>query len=133
MLDTLLPTDPILLLIVVDGPYSLLPPDVKSWFGPTKDNRIKIPAPSVEQRAAFFESLVKDVKRPPNMFADSVKRRKRVLEVLPVTPPLEPKKPSAPEMAVIGPPALQACRTISIVRSTRPATPPLFATSHELV
>jgi hypothetical protein len=101
MLDTLLPTDPILLLVVIDGPYSLLPPDVKSWFGPTKDNCIKIPAPSVEQRVAFFESLVKDVKRPPNMFADGVKRRKRVLEVLPVAPPLEPKKPNAPEMAVL--------------------------------
>jgi hypothetical protein len=101
MLDTLLPTDPILLLVVVDGPYSLLPPDVKSWFGPTKDNRIEIPAPSVEQRVAFFEALVKDVKRLPNMFADGVKRRKRVLEVLPVAPPLEPKKPSAAELAVL--------------------------------
>jgi hypothetical protein len=32
---------------------------------------------------------------------------------------------------VIGPPALQARRTIPTVRSIRPVTPPLFATSHE--
>lgn len=101
MLDTLLPTDPILLLVVVDGPFSSLPPDVKAWFGPTKDTRIETPMPAPEQRAAFFESLVKDVRRPPNMFADGVKRRKRVLEVLPIAPPLEPKKPSAAEMAVL--------------------------------
>ena len=101
MLDTLAPTDPILLLVVVDGPFSSLPPDVKSWFGPTKDNRIEPPVPSAEQRTLFFEPLIKDVGRPPNMFADGVKRRKRVLEVLPVAPPLEPKKPSAAELAVL--------------------------------
>ncbi|KAH6890090.1 AAA-domain-containing protein [Coprinopsis sp. MPI-PUGE-AT-0042] len=76
MLETLLPTDPILLLAVVDGSFSDLPKDVKAWFGASKDNR---------KRAEFFEPLIKDVQQ--------------ILEVLPIAPPLEPRKPSAAELA----------------------------------
>ena len=100
MLDTLSPSDPILLLAVVDGKFSDLPRDVKAWFGPTKDNRVELTAPSVEQRERFFEGLIKDVRRPPNQFADGMKRRKRILEELPIAPPLEPRQPTAAELAV---------------------------------
>lgn len=100
MLDTLLPTDPILLLAVVDGPFSALPKDVKAWFGPSRDNRVQLVSPSSEKRAAFFEPLLKDVARKPTDFADGVKRRKRILEELPIAPPLEPRKPSAAELAL---------------------------------
>ncbi|KAJ3535003.1 hypothetical protein NMY22_g6683 [Coprinellus aureogranulatus] len=100
MLDTLLPTDPILLLAVVDGPFSALPKDVKAWFGPSRDNRVQIAPPSPEKRSAFFEPLLKDVARKPVEFADGVKRRKRILEELPIAPPLEPRKPSAAELAL---------------------------------
>lgn len=99
MLETLLPTDTILLLAVVDGPFSSLPRDVKSWFGPSRDNRIELVTPTSEQRAAFFEPLLKDVARKPNEFSDGVKRRKRILEELPIAPPLEPRKPTAAELA----------------------------------
>ncbi|KIM42662.1 hypothetical protein M413DRAFT_70190 [Hebeloma cylindrosporum] len=100
MLDTLAPTDPILLLAVVDGRFSDLPRDVKAWFGPTKDNRVELPAPTVSQREAFFAGLVKDVQRPPNKFSDGMERRKRVLEELPIAPPLEPRKPTPAELAL---------------------------------
>jgi hypothetical protein len=100
MLDTLNPTDPILLLAIVDGNFSELPPDVKSWFGATKDNRVALGYPSMQQREEFFDGLVKDVRRPPNQFADGVKRRKRILEKLPIAPPLEPRQPTAIELAV---------------------------------
>ncbi|TFK28597.1 AAA-domain-containing protein [Coprinopsis marcescibilis] len=100
MLETLLPTDPILLLAVVDGPFSALPKDVKYWFGAAKDNRVQLIPPSAYQRESFFDPLLKDVRRPPNQFADGVKRRKRILEVLPVAPPLAPRKPSAAELAL---------------------------------
>lgn len=100
MLDTLAPTDPILLLAVVDGNFSELPRDVKAWFGPTKDNRVELAAPSITQREAFFEGLLNDVQRPPNKFADGMERRKRVLEELPIAPPLEPRKPTAAELAL---------------------------------
>jgi hypothetical protein len=100
MLDTLAPTDPILLLAVVDGNFSDLPRDVKAWFGPTKDNRVELTPPSVTQRLAFFEGVLNDVQRPPNKFADGMERRKRILEVLPIAPPLEPRKPTAAELAL---------------------------------
>ncbi|KAF8164708.1 hypothetical protein B0H34DRAFT_779832 [Crassisporium funariophilum] len=100
MLDTLAPTDPILLLAVVDGPFASIPRDVKAWFGPTKHNRVELSSPTTPQREAFFEALLRDVERPPNGFADGMKRRKRVLEVLEVAPPLEPRKPTVAELKV---------------------------------
>jgi len=100
MLDTLGPTDPILLLAVGDGPFSSLPRDVKAWFGPTKHNRIQLSSPTSSQRQAFFDGLLKDVQRPPNQFADGIKRRKRILEKLLIAPPIEPRKPTAAELAL---------------------------------
>ncbi|KAJ3509073.1 hypothetical protein NLJ89_g5414 [Agrocybe chaxingu] len=100
MLDTLAPTDPILLLAVVDGRFADLPRDVKAWFGPTKDNRVELSSPSASQREAYFEGLLKDVQRPPNQFADGMQRRKRILEDLPIAPPIEPRKPTAAELAL---------------------------------
>ncbi|KII83379.1 hypothetical protein PLICRDRAFT_148152 [Plicaturopsis crispa FD-325 SS-3] len=100
MLETLAPTDPILLLAVVDGPYSALPRDVRSWFGPTKDNRVELTKPDPNQREKYFLELVNDIKRPPNEFADGVKRKKRILEKLPIAPPIEPRQPTAAELAV---------------------------------
>ena len=100
MLDTLAPTDPILLLVVVDGHFLELPSDVKAWFGPLKDNRVELPTPSSSERAEFFEPMLRDVRRPPNRFADGVKRKRRVLENLPIAPPLEPRQPTVAELAV---------------------------------
>ncbi|KAK7439387.1 TAT-binding protein-like protein 7, AAA ATPase [Stygiomarasmius scandens] len=100
MLDTLSPTDPILLLAIVDGGFSQLPRDVRAWFGPTKDNRVELKAPDPSQRGAFFNGLIEDIRRPPNQFADGMKRRKRVLEELPLAPPPEPRQPTVAEMAI---------------------------------
>ncbi|KAJ7124553.1 hypothetical protein C8R44DRAFT_620224 [Mycena epipterygia] len=100
MLDTLAPADPVLLLAVVDGRFTDLPRDVRAWFGVGVSGRVELDAPSAAERAAFFEGLVTDVRRPPNQFADGMPRRKRILEVLEVAPPLEPRKPSAAELAV---------------------------------
>ena len=100
MLDSLAPTDPILLLAVVDGTFASLPRDVKAWFGPTRENRVALELPSADQRLKFFQSLLKDVARPPNQFPDGVKRKKRVLEELPIAPPLEPRAPTATELAM---------------------------------
>ncbi|KAF9257713.1 AAA-domain-containing protein [Marasmius fiardii PR-910] len=99
MLDTLAPTDPILLLAVVDGKFLDLPTDVRSWFGLTKDNRVEIPRPTEEQRVEYFKPLLEDVQRPPNQFADGMPRKKRVLEELPIAPPPEPRKPTDAELA----------------------------------
>ncbi|KAJ6579592.1 AAA-domain-containing protein [Mycena vulgaris] len=100
MLDSLAPADPVLLLAIVDGRFADLPRDVRAWFGIGAGGRVELGAAGPEARAAFFEGLVMDVRRPPNEFADGMPRRKRVLEVLEVAPPLEPRKPSAAELAV---------------------------------
>lgn len=101
MLDTLAPTDPILLLAIIDGQFTDLPPDVRAWFGASKNNRVELCAPTDALRAKFFEALIQDIKRPPNQFLDGVKRRKRVLEVLPIAPPLEPRQPTPEELAAL--------------------------------
>ena len=100
MLDTLSPTEPILLLALTDGLHSELPYDVKQWFSHKKDNRVLVPSPTDDQREAFFAPLINDIRRPPNQFSDGVKRKKRVLEELPVAPPLEPRKPTEAELAL---------------------------------
>lgn len=100
MLDTLAPTDPILLLAVVDGPFLSLPRDVRAWFGPIRENRIDFRSPTRAQRDTFFQGLLDDVGRKPSEFPDGVKRKKRVLEELPIAPPLEPRKPTVAELAV---------------------------------
>lgn len=100
MLDTLAPTDPILLLAIVDGPFTSLPRDVKAWFGPARDNRVAFTNPTTIQRDHFFDGLVKDVQRRPNEFADGVQRKRRVLEELPIAPPVEPRQPTEAELAV---------------------------------
>jgi ATPase family AAA domain-containing protein 2 len=100
MLDGLAPTDPILLLAVVDGSFTSLPRDVRAWFGPTRENRVGLGPPSPNQRMEFFQSLLKDVARPPNQFPDGMPRKKRILEELPVAPPLEPRAPTAAELAI---------------------------------
>jgi SpoVK/Ycf46/Vps4 family AAA+-type ATPase len=46
LLDGLDPSDPILLLAVVDGALSELPGDVRSWFGFVKGNRVHLGKPS---------------------------------------------------------------------------------------
>lgn len=100
MLDSLAPTDPVLVLAIVEGPFSSLPRDVRSWFGMIRENRLILPSPTDAQREAFFSNIIADIRRPPNQFADGIKRRKRVLEELPIAPPLEPRQPTAAELAL---------------------------------
>jgi ATPase family AAA domain-containing protein 2 len=100
MLETLAPTDPILLLAIVDGSFMTLPRDVRAWFGLTRENRVEITRPGATHREAFFDGLLKDVQRPPNQFPDGLKRKRRVLEELPLAPPLEPRQPTAAELAM---------------------------------
>ena len=47
LLEGLEPSDPILLLAVVDGPLSDLPSDVRGWFGFGKGNRVSMTAPQL--------------------------------------------------------------------------------------
>lgn len=102
MLDTLAPTDPVLLLAIVDGPFSSLPRDVRQWFGVSRGaNNVDFSnfTPTSDQRAQFFEDLLDNVRKKPSDFPDGWKKRRRVLEVLPLAPPVEPKPPSEAVLA----------------------------------
>ncbi|KAG9085522.1 hypothetical protein FRC07_013358, partial [Ceratobasidium sp. 392] len=99
MLDSISSTDPILLLAILEGDLTSLPQDVRGWFGFARDNYVQLLSPTLDQRQAFFAELLDTIRKPPNMFPDAVKRRKRVLEVLPVAPPLPPREPSKAEIA----------------------------------
>lgn len=98
LLDSIPPSDPVLLLAIVDGPISSIPSDVRKWFGIGDESRIEIGKPSATQREAFFLDLLDSVQRPPNEFPDGVPRKKRVLEILPPAEPLPPRKPTEAEV-----------------------------------
>ncbi|GAA5844990.1 hypothetical protein JCM5353_005305, partial [Sporobolomyces roseus] len=99
LLDSLDPSDPILLLAVVEGSIKDIPSDVRSWFGFVKGNRVVMGKPSAEQREAFFADVIAGIARPPNEFPDAMPRRKRILEKLPIAPPPPPREPTAAEIA----------------------------------
>ncbi|GAA5992072.1 hypothetical protein JCM10908_000727 [Rhodotorula pacifica] len=98
LLDGLDPSDPILLLAIVDGHFSDVPADVRSWFGFVKGNRVVIGKPTSDDRRAFFEDVFAGIARPPNEYPDGMPRRKRRLEKLPIAPPPPPRAPTAAEI-----------------------------------
>ncbi|KAL8286687.1 hypothetical protein RQP46_004215 [Phenoliferia psychrophenolica] len=98
LLDGLDPSDPILLLAVVDGPLSDVPADVRTWFGFVKGNRVNLGSPRIDQRDAFFRDVILGIQRPPSEFPDAMPRRKRILDVLPIAPPPPPKAPTEAEI-----------------------------------
>jgi ATPase family AAA domain-containing protein 2 len=99
MLESLAPTDPVLLLAIADCPFTSLPRDVRAWFGMIRENRVSFDEPSAQQRSMFFNDLIQLVRKPPTEFPDAVKRKRRILEKLPVAPPIAPRVPTAAELA----------------------------------
>ncbi|KAK4684702.1 ATPase family AAA domain-containing protein 2, partial [Tremellales sp. Uapishka_1] len=96
LLDGIPPSDPILLLAIVDGPITDLPKDVRNWFGFSQENRIELSSPSIDDRVDFFAELLKTIQRPPTDFPDGIPRKRRILEGLSKAPPLpEPKRSEA--------------------------------------
>lgn len=45
LLDSLDPSDPILLLALAEGTFEEVPSDVKGWFGFLRNNRVILPSP----------------------------------------------------------------------------------------
>lgn len=98
LLDGIPPSDPVLLLGIVDGPLASLPTDVRAWFGFDTDSRIELGTPERSQRVEFFAELLASVERKPTDFPDGVPRKRRVLEVLPLAEPLPPRQPTQAEI-----------------------------------
>nr|ODN92346.1 ATPase [Cryptococcus depauperatus CBS 7855] len=99
LLNSVPPSDPILLLGMIDGPINELPGDVRAWFGFAPENKIELDLPTVTERSAYFTDLVSTVRKPPTHFPDGVPRRKRLLEALPLAAPLPPRQPTESELA----------------------------------
>ncbi|WVQ94294.1 hypothetical protein IAU59_001373 [Kwoniella sp. CBS 9459] len=100
LLDSIPPSDPILVLGVSDTHVDELPGDVRALFGFAPDNKIELTYPSKTQpeREAYFTDLVEALKKPPTEFPGVLPRRKRILEALPLAPPLPPREPTAAEL-----------------------------------
>jgi len=99
LLEAIEPSDPILLLAVVEGEFRDLPADVRAWFGFLRTNRIVLDAPSPEQRRAFFDDLLAAVQRPPDAYPDGMPKRRRVLPELAKAPPPKPRELTEAELA----------------------------------
>lgn len=121
LLDSLDPSDPILLLAVAEEPFSEIPHDIKSWFGFLRNNRVTLEQPDnvgyliflgssvafderlilpyiQEQRKAFFDETLSSIARKPTEYPDAMPRKKRVLEELALAAPLPPREPTAAEL-----------------------------------
>lgn len=99
LLDSLSPSDPVILLAVIDGDANAIPRDVKAWFGHSKENRVALSPPTQSQRADFFSSVLLLVRTPPSELPDAAPKRRRILEELPIAPPPPPRQPTPAELA----------------------------------
>src|SRR5438045_4938196 len=81
------PSDPILLLGLVESPLSQLDPDLRSMFGYSLQNRVEVASPSQGLRYEYFKHALTNLNKAPSDFPDAIKKRKRVLEVLEKAPP----------------------------------------------
>lgn len=98
LLDSLRPSDPIMLLAVSAVPFFELPPDVRALFGFLPQHRVAFQLPTDAARRAYLQDVAVQAARPPTQFADAVPRRKRVLEELPKAPPPPPRQATQVEL-----------------------------------
>ena len=85
------PSDPILLLALVESPLAQTDPDLKVIFGYSLQNRVEVASATQESRYAYFKAALENLDKAPSDFPDATKKRKRVLEVLEKAPPPPPK------------------------------------------
>ncbi|WEW58505.1 TAT-binding protein-like protein 7, AAA ATPase [Emydomyces testavorans] len=96
LLRSLPPTDPVLLLGVLEGDGEETDQEMlRSLFGFSKKNRYDLPAPREAWRHEFFQTAMEYIMTAPNDFPDPQNRKKRKLETLRKAPP-PPTAASAP-------------------------------------
>jgi ATPase family AAA domain-containing protein 2 len=97
LLRSLSPTDPILLLGVLEGGKADLDPDMlRNFFGYSAKNQILLGIPDTATRHEFFSAVIEYIKIAPPEFPDPTNRKKRVEEVLKPAPPEADKPPPPP-------------------------------------
>lgn len=96
LLRSIKPTDPVLLLGLVEGDQDDLDESMRrELFGYSKRNQYLLKEPGHNERLEFFQALKDYIRTAPNDFPNPANRRKRQLEKLDPAPP-EPEKPAAP-------------------------------------
>ena len=96
LLRTLSPTDPILLLGVLECPDDEVDPAmIKDLFGFSRRNQFQVERPDASARKEYFDSIVQYLNNSPADFPEPANRKKRTFELLPPVPP-EPEKEPMP-------------------------------------
>ena len=94
LLRSLNPTDPILLLGILEGDKEDIDPDMlRQLFGYSQKNQFLLQPPEKFVRHEYFSSLVEYLRTAPTEFPDPANRKKRIPETLKPAPP-EPEKPA---------------------------------------
>ncbi|CAF9941143.1 hypothetical protein IMSHALPRED_002445 [Imshaugia aleurites] len=100
LLRNLSPTDPILLLGVIECDERDIDREmIKDLFYFSRRNQYDIPRPSMKSRHEYFNAVIDQVHASPDDFPEPANRKKRRLEVLMPAPPEIPKEPPAPTKA----------------------------------
>jgi len=96
LLRSVKPTDPILLLGVVENDQEQLDENMsRELFGFSKRNQFLLREPGHDERLEYFRPLKDYIRTAPHDFPDPANRKRRHLEDLPRAPP-EPEKPPPP-------------------------------------
>ncbi|TIC21668.1 AAA-domain-containing protein [Wallemia mellicola] len=98
LLNTISPSDPVLVLAMLNSRPDELPRDVKRWFGFGRDTKVALKDISEDQIREYCRELIDMIQLKPNMFPDTVQRKKRKLEELPIAPPVAPREPTEREL-----------------------------------
>ncbi|KAJ5246998.1 hypothetical protein N7468_001981 [Penicillium chermesinum] len=95
LLQSLPPTDPILLLGVLESSEDEVDAGLlKKMFGYSQKNVFDVSAPGHAARKEYFNQLIEYIKTSPAQFPDPENRKKRKLEELEVAPPPPAKRPA---------------------------------------
>ncbi|KAF6230221.1 hypothetical protein HO133_004561 [Letharia lupina] len=100
LLRTLAPTDPILLLGIVECDERDIDREmIKDLFYFSRKNQYDIPRPLMPSRHEYFNAVIDQLNASPADFPEPANRKKRRFEVLMPVPPEPPKEPPAPTKA----------------------------------
>ncbi|RDW81773.1 chromatin segregase YTA7 [Aspergillus mulundensis] len=90
LLRSIPPTDPVLLLGIMETSEDIDPALMRNLFGYSKRNIFELTAPGNEARREYFAKVVELIKASPSHLPDPDNRKKRQLEDLEVAPPPPP-------------------------------------------
>ena len=92
LLRTLAPTDPVLLLGILENEdQDVDPVMIKKLFGYSMKNQYSVQRPSKHPREEYFRAVTDYLNTAPDDFPEPMNRKKRKLEVLEPVPPEPPK------------------------------------------